>query len=92
MGLGRICGNGVLLLTKEVLFFCMWRPKKNILIPVESITDINNPKSHIHKSILRPLLKITFKNEKGESNSVTWFVQQLIQWNEILENLVLAEN
>lgn len=92
LGLGRIRGNGVLLLTKEVLFFGMWRPKKNILIPVESITEINNPKSHMHRSILRPLLKITFKNEKGESDSVAWFVQHLDQWNEILENLVSAED
>ena len=63
LGLGKIRGNGVLLLTREELYFGMWKPKKEILIPVKSITAITNPQSHMHRSIFRPLLKVIFKTD-----------------------------
>ena len=92
LGLGKIRGNGVLLLTEKELYFGMWKPKKEILVPVKSITDIANPKSHMHRSILRPLLKVIFKNNNGEFDSVAWFVQHLEQWNDILNDLISNDN
>ena len=73
----KIRGNGVLLLSKKDLFFGMWKPKRDYLIPVSNITRISNPKSHMHRSINRPLLKIDFKNEQGESDSAAWYVREL---------------
>jgi len=76
-GIWKIRGNGVLLLTEEELFFGMWKPKKDLLIPVNSIIEVTNPKSHMHRSVSRPLLKITFKDQNGETNSAAWFVSKL---------------
>ena len=87
LGLGKIRGNGVLLLTKEELYFGMWKPKKEVIIPVKSIIEITNPKSHMHRSVFKPLLKIIFKNETGEVDSVAWFVRHLDQWNNIINDL-----
>lgn len=92
LGLGKIRGNGVLLLTNEDLYFGMWKPKRELAIPVKSIVEITNPKLHMHRSIFRPLLKVVFKNEKDESDSVAWFVQQLNEWNKILNKLTSANN
>ncbi|MFX0029211.1 MAG: hypothetical protein ACFE8B_08375 [Candidatus Hermodarchaeota archaeon] len=92
LGLGKIRGNGVLLLTENELYFGMWKPKKEILIPVKSITDVTNPRSHMHRSILRPLLKVIFKNENGQSDSAAWFVQNLDQWKDILKILIPIDN
>jgi hypothetical protein len=88
LGVGKIHGNGVLLLTEEELFFGMWKPKKEILIPVKSITKIKNPKSHMYRSALKPLLKIIFTNEKGVNDSVAWYVRDLEKWNKVLDQLV----
>lgn len=88
LGLGKIRGNGVLLLTKEELYFGMWKPKKEVIIPVKSIIEISNPKSHMHRSIFKPLLKVIFKNETGETDSVAWFVRYLDQWNNIINDLI----
>lgn len=88
LGLGKIRGNGVLLLTKEELYFGMWKPKKEVIIPVKSIIEITNPKSHMHRSVFKPLLKIIFKNETGEVDSVAWFVRHLDQWNNIINDLI----
>lgn len=88
LGVWKVRGNGVLLLTEEELFFGMWKPKKELLIPVKSIIKITNPKSHMHRSVFKPLLKVTFKNEKGESDSAAWYVRNLDKWNEVLNNLI----
>ena len=88
LGSWKIRGNGVLILTKKELFFGMWKPKKELLIPVKSIIEVRNPKSHMYRSAFRPLLKIIFKNESGESDSVAWYVRHLYKWNEILNELI----
>ena len=88
-GIWKTRGNGVLMLTEEELLFGMWKPKKELIIPVKSITKISNPKSQMHKSVFKPLLKVLFKNEKGNDDSAAWFVQDLSKWTEILNYLIL---
>ena len=88
LGSWKIRGNGVLMLTEEELFFGMWKPKKEFSIPLNSIIEVTNPKSHMHKSVFRPLLKVIFKNESGDLDSVAWYVRHLDKWNEILNELI----
>jgi hypothetical protein len=88
LGVWKIRGNGVLILTDEELFFEMWKPKKEISIPIKSIIEIKNPKSHMHRSVFRTLLKIIFKNENDEFDSAAWYVHNLDQWNKILNKLI----
>jgi hypothetical protein len=87
-GLWRIRGNGVLLLTKKELFFGMWKPKKELLIPIKSIIGVSNPKSFMQKSVFKPLLKISFKNELGRTDSAAWFVRKLDKWTSIINGLL----
>ncbi len=87
LGVWKVRGNGVLLLTEEELFFGMWKPRKDLMIPIQSIIEVTNPKSHIHKSVFRPLLKIIYRDENGETDSAAWYVRKLDEWNETLRNL-----
>lgn len=89
LGAWKVRGNGVLLLTEKELFFGMWKPKKELLIPIESIIKVTNPKSHLQRSAFRPLLKVIFKNENGDIDSAAWFVQKLDMWNDVFNNLIL---
>ena len=63
LGTWKVRGNGVLLLTKSQLYFEMWKPKKQISISVNKISHIENSKSHLHRTVFRPLLKVIFTNE-----------------------------
>ena len=92
LGAWKVRGNGVLILTSEELFFGMWKPKKEIVIPIKSILDITNPKSFMHRSIFRPLLKINFKNPSGDFDSAAWYVRHLKERNEILNELIAKIN
>ncbi len=89
LGVWKVRGNGVLLLTEEQLIFGMWKPKKELIIPIKSIIKITNPKSHMHRSVFRPLLKVIFNNEIGEIDSAAWYVQHLDKWNEVFNKLLL---
>ncbi len=88
LGVWKVRGNGVLILTKDDLFFGMWKPKKELVIPIKSILKIINPKSHMHRSAFKPLLKVNFKNESGDYDSAAWYVRHLNEWNEILKRLI----
>ncbi len=88
-GVWKVRGNGVLLLTEEELFFGMWKPKKDLIIPIKSIIEITNPKSHLHRSVLKLLLKVIFTNENGELDSGAWYVRKLDDWNKTLSRLIL---
>ena len=88
LGVWKVRGNGVLLLTEEELFFGMWKPQKELVIPIKSIIEITNPKSHMHRSIFKPLLKVTFKNTNGENDSAAWYVQNLDKWNDVIKKLI----
>lgn len=88
-GLKQIRGNGVLILTEYELFFEMWFPKKEISIPIREITKIDNPKSHLKKTICRPLLKVWYINKLGEEDSVAWWIRDLESWTNTLNNKIL---
>lgn len=82
----QIRGNGVLVLTKEELYFEMWHPKKIVQIPITAIIKIESTKSFIHKTFFRKLLKIIFQNENGEEDATVWWVSSLNDWIEKIEN------
>ncbi len=66
----------------------MWKPKKELNIPVKSIIEFTNPKSHLYRSVFKPLLKVIFRNENGEKDSAAWYVRNLEKWNEIFNVLI----
>lgn len=87
LGSWKIRGNGVLLLTKNELFFEMWKPRKQIAIPIDSISQIENPRSFLGKSVFKPLLKVIFENKDAKIDSIAWYVKNLNEWNEKLYKL-----
>lgn len=88
LGRWKLRGNGVLLLTKNELYFEMWKPKMQIKIPIDLISQIENPRSFLQKSVLKPLLKVILKNKKDEIDSFAWFVNNLNEWNEAFFKLI----
>jgi len=92
-GVKQVRGNGVLVLTKEKLFFEMWvKPKTIIEIPIKTIKEINVVKAHLYKSRFKPLLKVFFINGLGERDSVAWMVNNLEEWRNALEKLIFHQN
>jgi hypothetical protein len=90
-GVKQIRGNGVLILTKEKLFFEMWvKPKTIVEIPINSIQKIESVKSHLRKRRFQKLLKVIFTNERRNLDSVAWLVRDLDDWMQFLEKMKYA--
>lgn len=91
LGLRQIRGMGNLFLIggpENVLFFEMWKPKREVFIPIREITGYEITKWHLKKTKGRPLLKVLFTNEKGEADSVAWLLSNLDEWKGFMDKIV----
>jgi len=76
-GLWQLRGNGDLIISPDQLYFEMWFPKRILVIPLSSIESVETPKSFKGRTMFRPLLKITFRDQMGRRDSVAWYVKNL---------------
>ncbi len=86
-GMGQVRGNGALLLFDDVLVFLLYVPRRKIEIPISAIRRVGVAKSHLGKSIFRPLLLVEFVNREGIEDSVAFFVPDLDSWLSALSRL-----
>ncbi|MEC9487953.1 MAG: hypothetical protein UMV23_00465 [Halanaerobium sp.] len=83
----QIRGNGVLALTAREIYFRMWLPAKEIIIPLENVKEVEKVRFHLGKTKLRQLLKITYLNETGQEDSCAWLVKNLESWEDKITEL-----
>lgn len=82
LGAMQLRGNGVLLLTREVLAFQPWfRNVEPIVIERARIT-VKTTRGHLGKRIGRDLLLVEFTDDQheGQGDSVAWYVRSLPPW------------
>ena len=82
----QVRGNGVLILTRRELFFRRLMPESEISIPLQNVQGVETPLSFLGKSIFRPLLKVDYRTETGEADSIAWYVKNLKCFREGIEN------
>ncbi len=76
-GVTQMRGNGTLVLTDAEVFFEQWMPRREFRIPLTAIQSIETPTSHLGKTNFRPLLKVIFKGETGNTDSMAWLVRDV---------------
>lgn len=77
-------GNGVLVLTADELYFLQALPRREFIIPIDSITDVTNPRSHLGKSNMRKILRIDFAIKRKE-DAIAWNVDDVDAWTKAVE-------
>ena len=85
-GRAQLRGNGSLLLTPDKLHFLRWVPKKDIVIPLEDIENIERVNSYLGKSKKDELLKVEFNNHQGEKDSAAWLLDNMHAWEEVIKD------
>lgn len=78
-GRHRLRGNGALVLTETALHFFLFIPRLDVVVPLETITDISTAKSHLDKRAFYPLLKVAF-SRNGIHDSIAWYVTDVDAW------------
>ena len=84
LGVWQIRGNGGLVLTGKELHFFLFLPKRDLLIPLDTITEITFTKCHLGKATIYNLLKVRFVVE-GKSDSIAWYVSDPHAWKDRIE-------
>lgn len=84
-GAAQLRGNGALILGKQTLHFVMMANKRELTIPLASITGVSFVKSHLGKSVGRKLLAVDFTNEAGAPDRVALLVRQPEAWQQALQ-------
>lgn len=86
VGRSQVRGNGSLLLTPDELHFLRWVPKKNIVIPLDDIENIEIVNSFLGKRKNKELLKIEFKNQEGQPDSAAWLLKNMHAWEQVIRD------
>jgi hypothetical protein len=84
-GAKQIRGNGALILTREAIRFLMAVPRNEIEIPLSRVTSVSLPKSHLGKTVFKPLLRVEFESLEGR-DSIAWAVREPSKWKDTIEN------
>lgn len=83
-GGAQIRGNGALVLTGDEIHFIRAVPLMEFSIPKSSIRKVSTPRSFNGKSVLVPLLCVSYDTEAGE-DSVAWALPNTMQWKDAIE-------
>jgi hypothetical protein len=78
-GLGQVRGNGVLVLTADELYFLMFAPHRELTIPLNTVTSVSTPRSHLGKTAGVRLLRVDFRAGTGE-DTAAWAVRGVDEW------------
>jgi hypothetical protein len=78
-GMGQIRGNGALALARNELWFSLYMPQREVLIPLGDVLEATTARSHLGKSVGRKLLLVRFRAAGGE-DSVAWAVRDVDGW------------
>ncbi|MBO9999199.1 MAG: hypothetical protein J7641_09365 [Cyanobacteria bacterium SID2] len=84
----QIRGNGVLVLTREELWFSRLVKREDISIPLNTIEQVDLVNSHLGKRILgRQLLYVQFASSDG-TDAGAWLVNNPQQWQQDISSIV----
>ncbi|MBI5929246.1 MAG: hypothetical protein HY862_08055 [Chloroflexi bacterium] len=86
-GVVQLRGNGVLAITTSEVYFELLAPRHAWRTAIGNIQAVETVKSHLGKTVGRPLLKIRYINEQGRTDSVAWLVPNLEAVIQTLEGL-----
>jgi hypothetical protein len=60
-------------------------PRRELRIARSDIERVERTRTHLGRAGFLPLLRVRFKNEKGEPDSAAWRVRRLPEWLEKLQ-------
>jgi hypothetical protein len=83
-GVVQIRGNGALVLTQKELYFLQAVPRREITIPLEVITAVTTPRSHLGKSVILRLLRVDFR-EAARADAIAWALHDVDSWKADIE-------
>jgi hypothetical protein len=79
-GGAQVRGNGILVLTPSFLVFEMLLPRREMIIDLHRVRKLASVRSHLGKSVMRPLLRVEFDDGAGGTDAAAWYVRDVDGW------------
>jgi len=86
-GYSHFQGRGYLVVTNEELYFERQLDSKIFIIPLKSIIDVGKTKRLGGQNPLKPMLKVEFMTDQGESDTIAWSIKKLDHWIDKIDAL-----
>lgn len=86
LGAAQLRGSGALALTSGELFFLMYAPTREVVIPLASIDAVTLPRSHLGKTQGVELLHVRYTVD-GAEDAIAWRVPDPRAWKAKLDEL-----
>ena len=86
-GVTQLRGNGVMVITTSELYFQQLVTNREWHIPFGTMQAVETTKSHLGKTVGRPLLKIRYVNPEGRIDTVAWWVRDVAEVIQTIESL-----
>lgn len=86
-GVTQLRGNGIMVITSSEVYFQQLVTNREWHIAFGSIQEVETVKSHLGKTIGRPLLKIRYINPEGRIDTIAWWVRNLDEVLQTIESL-----
>ncbi len=84
-GCRQLRGNGFLFYTKREIFFQLWMSRREVIIPLDKITSVDNVRVFLGRSRMKPLLRVGFTNTAGKQDYCAWLVRDLEKWTQSIK-------
>ena len=91
-GYSQTQGMGYLVLTDDELYFEMGLLNKVISISAAFITRVGETKRLLGVGTIRPMLKVEFKDSKGNNDSIAIYVKELELWKKAITGVMPVVN
>ncbi|NEQ28397.1 MAG: hypothetical protein F6K28_57350 [Microcoleus sp. SIO2G3] len=90
-GSGQVRGNGVLVLTRDELWFSRFVMREDLRIPLETIREVRLVEAHLGKRILgRKLVYVQFQTPQG-IDAAAWLVADPNSWKMAIESSIQSK-
>ena len=79
-GSAPLTGTGTLVLTSTEVAFAQWRPSRLLRIARTDITAVDTTREHLGKTLRSDVLRITWRTDGADAETVAFFVRDLGPW------------
>lgn len=84
----RLRGNGILVITREELYFKQWVTNREFHVPIAAIQSVELGQSFMGRWTLTPILKVNFTGESGQAAAIGWSVRDAESVKQQIEALI----
>ncbi|MBK8034091.1 MAG: hypothetical protein IPK17_32235 [Chloroflexi bacterium] len=84
----RLRGNGILVITRDELYFKQWVTNREFRVPIRGIQSVELVSNFMGRWSFTPILKVNFTGAEGEAAAIGWHVRDAESVKQQIETLI----